>query len=164
MVDWTNFDLISRLMHLRKRSARQCASFINLLSLFYKKCGNLRMASLVELLVVLISSLGFNLIPFASPSNLFISSNSALILGVEDPATLAKSIHYLITFFVSKHLREKQRQRLEAESRAHGWSFHQTIIPSIAKSLASIIEPENKDFWKILQEQWLPMIKEDGEW
>ncbi len=95
------------------------------------------MASLIELLVVLLSSFGFNLIPFASPSNLFIASNSALILGVTDPAslvaigflvalgaTLAKSIHYLITFFVSKHLREKQRQRLEAESlKVKRWAF-----------------------------------------
>jgi uncharacterized membrane protein YdjX (TVP38/TMEM64 family) len=95
------------------------------------------MTSLIELLFVLISSFGFNLIPFASPSNLFIASNSALILGVGDPvtlvtlgflvalgATLAKSIHYLVTFFVSKHLREKQRQRLEAESlKVKRWAF-----------------------------------------
>jgi hypothetical protein len=45
------------------------------------------MASLIELLVVLLSSFGFNLIPFAGPSNLFIASNFALILGVADPAT-----------------------------------------------------------------------------
>jgi len=32
----------------------------------------LRMASFIELLVVLLSSFGLNLIPFASPSNLFI--------------------------------------------------------------------------------------------
>lgn len=95
------------------------------------------MASLVELLIVLISSFGLNLIPFASPSNLFIASNSALILGATDPATLlvlgilvavgstlAKSIHYLLTFFISSHLREKQRQRLEAESlKVKRWAF-----------------------------------------
>jgi len=95
------------------------------------------MTLLIELLVVLLTSFGFNLIPFASPSNLFIASNSALILGVGDPTTLvtmgflvalgatsAKSIHYLITFFVSKHLREKQRQRLEAESlKIKRWAF-----------------------------------------
>jgi uncharacterized membrane protein YdjX (TVP38/TMEM64 family) len=95
------------------------------------------MASLVELLIVLISSFGFNLIPFASPSNLFIASNSALILGATDVptlvalgflvalgATLAKSIHYSVTFFVSGHLREKQRQRLEAQSlKVRRWAF-----------------------------------------
>lgn len=95
------------------------------------------MASLVELLIVLVSSFGLNLIPFASPSNLFIASNSALILGVTDPttllvlgflvalgSTLAKSIHYLVTFFISSHLREKQRQRLEAESlKVKRWAF-----------------------------------------
>jgi membrane protein YqaA with SNARE-associated domain len=95
------------------------------------------MTSLIELLVVLTSSFGFNLIPFASPSNLFIASNSAIILGVGDPvtlvtlgflialgATLAKSVHYLVTFFVSKHLKENQRQRLEAESlKVKRWAF-----------------------------------------
>ena len=95
------------------------------------------MASLIELLVVLISSFGFNLIPFAGPSNLFIASNFALILGLGDPftlvtvgflvalgATLAKSIHYLVTFFISKHLSEKQRQHLDAEAlKAKRWAF-----------------------------------------
>jgi uncharacterized membrane protein YdjX (TVP38/TMEM64 family) len=95
------------------------------------------MASLIELLVVLLSSFGFNLIPFAGPSNLFIASNFALILGVADPATLvaigflvalgaalAKSIHYLVAFFVSKHLSGKQRQRLDAEAlKVKRWAF-----------------------------------------
>jgi membrane protein DedA with SNARE-associated domain len=95
------------------------------------------MASLIELLVVLLSSFGFNLIPFAGPSNLFIASNFALILGVADPATLvaigflvalgaalAKSIHYLVTFFVSKHLSEKRRRRLDAEAlKVKRWAF-----------------------------------------
>ena len=95
------------------------------------------MTLFIELLVVLISSFGFNLIPFASPSNLFIASNLALIYGIEDPvflvtlgflvalgATLAKSVHYLVTFFVSEHLKEKQRQSLEGKSlRIKRWAF-----------------------------------------
>jgi len=95
------------------------------------------MASLIELLVVLLSSFGFGLIPFAGPSNLFIASNFALILGVADPATLvaigflvalgaalAKNIHYLVIFFVSRHLSEKQRQRLDAEAlKVKRWAF-----------------------------------------
>jgi uncharacterized membrane protein YdjX (TVP38/TMEM64 family) len=95
------------------------------------------MASLIELLVVLLSSFGFNLIPFAGPSNLLIASNFALILGVTDPAALvaigflvalgaalAKSIHYLVTFFISKHLSEKQRRRLDAEAlKVKRWAF-----------------------------------------
>lgn len=95
------------------------------------------MASFIELLFVLLGSFGFNLIPFASPSNLFIASNSALILGTTDPvplltvgflvasgATLAKTIHYLITFFVSKHLRDRQRERLEAKAlKVKRWAF-----------------------------------------
>lgn len=94
------------------------------------------MTSYIELLVVLLSSFGLNLIPFASPSNLFIASNFALILSIRDPVTLtalgllvalgaafAKSIHYLVTFFVSKHLSEKQRQRLDAEAlKAKRWA------------------------------------------
>jgi membrane protein DedA with SNARE-associated domain len=94
------------------------------------------MTSSIELLVVLLSSFGLNLIPFAGPSNLLIASNFALILGIRDPAILvalgllvavgaafAKSIHYLVTFFVSKHLSEKQRQRLDAEAlKAKRWA------------------------------------------
>ncbi len=95
------------------------------------------MSSFIDLLFVFLGSIGLNLIPFASPSNLFIASNSALMLGVTDPAslatlgflvasgaTLAKTVHYLITFFVSRHLKEKQRQRLEAESlKVKRWAF-----------------------------------------
>jgi len=94
------------------------------------------MTSSIELLVVLLSSFGLNLIPFAGPSNLFIASNFALILNVGDPATLtalgllvalgaafAKSIHYLVTFFVGKHLSAKQRQRLDADAlKAKRWA------------------------------------------
>lgn len=87
------------------------------------------MTTPLELVFVLLGSFGFNLIPFAGPSNLFIASNIALVLGNPDPtilvtvgilvalgAALAKSIHYLITFFVSKHLSEKQRKRLDADA------------------------------------------------
>ena len=87
------------------------------------------MTPFVELLSVLMFSFGLNLIPFAGPSNLFIASNFALILAVGDPAplvaigflvalgaSLAKSVHYIITFFISKHLKEKQRHRLDAEA------------------------------------------------
>lgn len=45
-----------------------------------------------------------------------------------------------------------------------GWSFHQTILPSIAKSLASITNPKLEDYWETLQEKWLPIIRRDGEW
>jgi membrane protein YqaA with SNARE-associated domain len=87
------------------------------------------MTSLIELLLVLASSFGINLIPFAGPSNLFIALNIALAMGNADPtilvavgflvalgAALAKSVHYIITFFVSKHLSEKQRKRLDEEA------------------------------------------------
>jgi membrane protein YqaA with SNARE-associated domain len=91
------------------------------------------MASIYELLSVLFVSFGLNLIPFASPSNLFIASNAALLVE-SDPLTLgflvalgsacAKGIHYIITFFVSKHLSEKRRQRLDAEGlKIKRWAF-----------------------------------------
>ncbi len=95
------------------------------------------MASIIELLVILVSSFGLNLIPFAGPSNLFIASTAALSIVNADPATLvavgvlvalgsalAKSIHYLVTFFVSKHLSEKRRQRLDADAlKMKRWAF-----------------------------------------
>jgi uncharacterized membrane protein YdjX (TVP38/TMEM64 family) len=39
-------------------------------------------------------------------------------------ATLAKGIHYMVTFFVSKHLSEKRRARLDADaSKVRRWAF-----------------------------------------
>jgi membrane protein YqaA with SNARE-associated domain len=95
------------------------------------------MASIIELIFVLLTSFGFNLIPFAGPSNLFIASNAALVLNSADPATLvtigflvasgaafAKSIHYLITFFIGEHLRRNQRERLHADAvKVKRWAF-----------------------------------------
>jgi membrane protein YqaA with SNARE-associated domain len=95
------------------------------------------MASIIDLLLICLSSFGFNLIPFAGPSNLFIASTAALALSSADPATLvavgflvalgattAKSVHYLVTFFVSKHLSEKRRQRLDADAaKIKRWAF-----------------------------------------
>ena len=91
------------------------------------------MASVFELLGVLVFSFALNLVPFASPSNLLIASNAALLLD-SDPLTLgflvalgsacAKGIHYIITFFVGKHLNEKWRQRLDAEGlKIKRWAF-----------------------------------------
>jgi len=47
---------------------------------------------------------------------------------------------------------------------ADGWSFWQTILPSIAKSLASTTTPELAEAWKILNGQWFPIVERDGEW
>ncbi len=102
-----------------------------------QKASDHQMLSLVEFFSVLLGSLGFNLIPFAGPSNLFIASNIALMFSVSDPidlvaigvlvalgAALAKSVHYLITFFISGHLNEQQRQRLDADaSKVKKWGF-----------------------------------------
>ncbi len=95
------------------------------------------MSSAIDLLVVLLSAFGLNLIPFAGPSNLFIASNAALLLNVSDPlllvgiglavafgASFAKSVHYLVTFFVGKHLKGKRRERLDADAvKVKRWAF-----------------------------------------
>jgi len=80
------------------------------------------MASLIELLGVLLASFGINMIPFASPSSFLIASNAALLVNA-DPlstgilvalgATCAKLIHYTVSFFVGKHVSEERRRRLD---------------------------------------------------
>jgi membrane protein DedA with SNARE-associated domain len=91
-----------------------------------------KMALLIELLGVLLVSFGINMIPFASPSNLLIASNAALLVN-SDPlsigvlvalgATSAKLIHYGISFFVGKHIGEKRKKRLEtAATKTRRWA------------------------------------------
>jgi membrane protein YqaA with SNARE-associated domain len=91
------------------------------------------MASLYDLLGVLLTSFAINLIPFAGPSNLLIAANAALIVKA-DPWTIgflvavgsasAKLIHYVITFFAGNLLSEKRRKILDAESqRVKRWAF-----------------------------------------
>ena len=88
---------------------------------------------LIELLTILLTSFALNLIPFASPSNLLIASNAAL-LGTADPisigflvaigAAIAKFIHYIVTFFISGHIGEQRRKRLNAVApRLRRWGF-----------------------------------------
>lgn len=95
------------------------------------------MAPIAELIFVLITSFGLNMIPFAGPSNLFIASNAALLLVSPDPTTLvaigflvalgaafAKSIHYLVTFYIGKHLSQNRRERLDADAlKVKRWAF-----------------------------------------
>jgi len=95
------------------------------------------MVSGLDLLIVFATSFGFNLIPFAGPSNLFIASTAALSLGATDPTILvaigvlialggsfAKGIHYMVTFFVSKHLSQKRQERLSTDaSKVKKWAF-----------------------------------------
>ena len=95
------------------------------------------MASIIELIFIFIGAFGFNLIPFAGPSNLSIAYISAIGLVTPDAATLfligflvalgatlAKGIHYMITFFVSGRLSEKRRQRLDADgAKVKRWAF-----------------------------------------
>jgi membrane protein DedA with SNARE-associated domain len=95
------------------------------------------MASIIELIIIFLTGFGFNLIPFAGPSNLLIASTAAIGLGNADVGTLAiigllialgaalaKGIHYMVTFFVSGHLSQKRQARLDADShKIRKWAF-----------------------------------------
>lgn len=86
---------------------------------------------------VFVFAFGLNLIPFAGPSNLLIASTAAVGFVNPNPATLvvigilialaaalAKGIHYMVTFFVSEHLSEKRRQRLDKDAeKVRRWAF-----------------------------------------
>jgi membrane protein YqaA with SNARE-associated domain len=94
------------------------------------------MASVIELIVAFLTAIGFNLIPFAGPSNLLIAAdfasalqcdfNTLLLLGflIALGASLAKSVHYTVTFFISKHLSQKRQQQLDSEGqKVKRWAF-----------------------------------------
>jgi membrane protein DedA with SNARE-associated domain len=95
------------------------------------------LASIIEFIILFFTAFGFNLIPFAGPSNLLIASTAAIGIANSDPATLiiigfviafaaaaAKGIYYMVTFFVSGHLSEKRRTRLDADAvRIRRWAF-----------------------------------------
>lgn len=95
------------------------------------------MATPIELIIIFATAFGFNLIPFAGPSNLLIASTAAIGLGNPDPVTmvmvgllialaaaLAKGVHYMITFFVSGHLSQKRQARLTADAqKIRKWAF-----------------------------------------
>ena len=91
------------------------------------------MASGYDLLGVLITSFGLNLLPFVGPSNLLIASNAAIIVDA-DPLTLgllvalgsasAKFIHYMVTFFLGRFIGERRRKRLDAAAmKVRRWAF-----------------------------------------
>jgi membrane protein YqaA with SNARE-associated domain len=95
------------------------------------------MVPLIDFVIAFSLAFGLNLIPFFGPSNLLIASTAAIGLVNADPASLAivallialaaalaKGIHYMITFFVSGHLGEKNRKRLDAEAvKVRKWAF-----------------------------------------
>jgi membrane protein DedA with SNARE-associated domain len=95
------------------------------------------MTSIIDFIIVFAFAMGFNLIPFARPSNLLIASNAAITMGNPDAATLlliglvvalasaiAKGVHYMITFFVSGHLGDKRRQKLDSDgAKIKRWAF-----------------------------------------
>jgi membrane protein DedA with SNARE-associated domain len=104
---------------------------------FEESSENPMIATIIELVIVFLVSFGFNLIPFFGPSNLFIASTAALALQNPDMATLvtvgvlialgatlAKGIHYMVTFFVGKHLSEKRRALLDSDAKKiRKWAF-----------------------------------------
>ncbi|MCL2288144.1 MAG: hypothetical protein FWC33_03045 [Candidatus Bathyarchaeota archaeon] len=87
------------------------------------------MLTIFEVIIVLITSFGFNIIPFFGPSNVFIASfaaikidntnfSSVLIIGalVALGATIARIIHYKIMPHISSRLSEKKRVTLESNA------------------------------------------------
>jgi membrane protein DedA with SNARE-associated domain len=91
------------------------------------------LAALYELLTILLTSFLLNIIPFASPSNLLIASNAAMIVEAEPltvgflvalGSTSAKLIHYTVTFFVRGFIGEKRRERIDASGlKFKRWAF-----------------------------------------
>ena len=95
------------------------------------------MATPIDILIIFGTSFGFNLIPFAGPSNLLIASTAAIGLGSTDPITMviigvlialaaafAKGIHYMVTFFVSGRLSQKRQARLHTDAnKVKRWAF-----------------------------------------
>jgi membrane protein DedA with SNARE-associated domain len=95
------------------------------------------MAVGVEFLITFLVAFGLNLIPFFGPSNLLIAYTAAIGLDntnfsalillaflVAFAAALAKGIHYMLTFFVSGHLSEKNRKKLDTKaSKVKRWAF-----------------------------------------
>ena len=91
----------------------------------------------IEFIITFLVAFGLNLIPFFGPSNLLIASTAAIGMVNADvtalltiallialAAALAKGIHYMITFFVSGHLNEKNRARLDVEAKkVKRWAF-----------------------------------------
>ena len=89
------------------------------------------------MLIIFATAFGFGLIPFAGPSTLFIASNAAVIIGATDAPTLvfigflvalgsalAKSVHYMATFVISKRLSKERQQRLNSDAKiVNRWAF-----------------------------------------
>ncbi len=91
------------------------------------------MASIYELLGVLVGSFLVNLIPFAGPSNLVLATTAALSLEASSiligflvalGASAAKSLQYVVTFLVGSRLSEERRQSINARtSKIRRWAF-----------------------------------------
>ncbi|MCW4028395.1 MAG: VTT domain-containing protein [Candidatus Bathyarchaeota archaeon] len=95
------------------------------------------MSLVIGLITLFLTSFGLGLIPFAGPSTLFIASNAVLLLGVSDAPTLAavaclvafgsalaKSVHYMVTFYASNRLSPIRQQRLNASAqKINRWAF-----------------------------------------
>ena len=95
------------------------------------------MASLLDFIIVFAVAFGVNSIPFAGPSNLLIPSwFPHLLVGADVAmtltvgilvalgASLAKGVHYLITFFISGKLSKERRRRLDADAvKVRRWAF-----------------------------------------
>ncbi|MDR1993392.1 MAG: VTT domain-containing protein [Nitrososphaerota archaeon] len=100
------------------------------------------MATPIDFIILLVMSFALNLVPFAGPSNMIIASTAAIGIGNASPltilfiggmvalgSTLAKSTHYMVTFFISGKLAEKRRQKIAADAaKIKRWAFFLLFI------------------------------------
>lgn len=91
------------------------------------------MVTLYEILGIFATSFILNIIPFMGPSNVIIAMNIALLVNT-DPfiigflvalgSALAKSIHYVATFFISSFINKERRKFLDiAGLKLKRWAF-----------------------------------------
>ncbi|MCL2358962.1 MAG: hypothetical protein LBH74_00995 [Nitrososphaerota archaeon] len=99
----------------------------------------------IDFIIVFATSFGFNLIPFAGPSNVLIASTLAIGLGATDPlsfifiggvlalgSALAKGIHYMVTFFISGRFLKNRRSKLDADAvKIRRWAFPLLFIAAV---------------------------------
>ena len=101
--------------------------FINGADILFVQRGKKEMQPIGELIFIFVWSFGWNLVPFAGPSNILIAGGAAfkpnadftsvLIIGITVAlgATIAKGIHYGAILFIKWHLNKKRHTTLSSK-------------------------------------------------
>lgn len=95
-----------------------------------------------EILGILATSFFLNIIPFTGPSNMLIAANLALTTNADPLAiglfvalgsALAKSTHYIVTFFIGGFIGKERRKRLDAAGeKIRGWASLALFIVAVS--------------------------------